>query len=707
MYDLFITCARGLEELLAQELESFPVSDVRLTHGGLFCKAEKKEIYTLCLQLRTASRVLLFIHEGEVHDRHSLLKQTQSIVWSQFVRGDESFVVRFSGTSETLRHTGFSSQVVKDGVLDFWRTKGLRPAVDKDEAGVTIAVQLSKGKARFFLDLSGSGLHERGYRKATGAAPIRETLAAAIAIRVLALHPETPKLVLDPCCGSGTLLVETAMILTNCAPGLLRNFWGFRSWLGHDEALFSEVLAAAEQRFSEGLAACETQFIGQDIDPKVINHADQAAYAAGVDRLFNFTIADATQADSFSQFADAENGLLLTNPPYGERLETPLAARIFYRKFGSAVRTLPDSWTAAVLAPDDTMLKAIRLRSAKKYNFYSGPLAIKLGVFPLANQEDFGARDHTDIANRLKKNWQQRHKWAKRQGVEAFRVYDADLPDYNAAVDCYGEHLVIQEYAAPQDIPDHVAEGRWWDLIDAVLSVLPFTADQLVTKQRRQQKGDAQYTRQAEQGERLESQEYNARFWVNLTDYLDTGLFLDHRLVRKDIQKLSKDKRVLNLFAYTGTASVHAALGGAEHVTTVDMSRTYLNWAKDNFRLNHLTLDKHEFIQADCLEWLQEMQEGGPQWDLIFLDPPTFSNSKRMEASFDIQRDYLQLLEWVKPLLAPNGLLIFSTNKRRFKFSTDEASNLGYSAVDRTQQSIPEDFKRQRLIHHCWYLSHA
>jgi 23S rRNA (guanine2445-N2)-methyltransferase / 23S rRNA (guanine2069-N7)-methyltransferase len=190
---------------------------------------------------------------------------------------------------------------------------------------------------------------------------------------------------------------------------------------------------------------------------------------------------------------------------------------------------------------------------------------------------------------------------------------------------------------------------------------------------------------------------------VNFDDYLDTGLFLDHRPIRLLIQKQAQGKRFLNLFAYTGSATVHAAVGGASVTTTVDMSNTYLQWAKDNLALN-TTTGRHEFIQANCVQWLaSEAKRQSRQYDLIFLDPPTFSNSKRMEDVFDIQLDYIALIEHASKLLTPTGTLYFSTNFRRFKFDLTQFS--GLNIADITAKTIPEDFARDQKIHYCWQIT--
>jgi 23S rRNA (guanine2445-N2)-methyltransferase / 23S rRNA (guanine2069-N7)-methyltransferase len=240
------------------------------------------------------------------------------------------------------------------------------------------------------------------------------------------------------------------------------------------------------------------------------------------------------------------------------------------------------------------------------------------------------------------------------------------------------------------------------DLLTGLLQSDLVANDKLVIKQRAQQKGRQQYERNSDEKERFAVQEYGAKFYVNLTDYLDTGLFLDHRNMRHYIQQNSQDKKVLNLFAYTGSASVHAALGGASKVTTVDMSNTYLNWAKDNFRLNQLPISKHEFIRADCMAWLKT--QISQRWDLIFLDPPTFSNSKKMDEVFDIQKDHVDLLSSVSRLLNPGGQLIFSNNKRQFKMDIEALDKLGLKVKNISSQSLSPDFERNKQIHNCWMI---
>lgn len=245
---------------------------------------------------------------------------------------------------------------------------------------------------------------------------------------------------------------------------------------------------------------------------------------------------------------------------------------------------------------------------------------------------------------------------------------------------------MVQEHAPPKTIDAHKARQRLFDIIAATISVLGIAPNKLVLKTRERQKGKNQYQKLGEKGEFLEVTEYNAHLWVNLTDYLDTGLFLDHRIARRMLGQMSKGKDFLNLFSYTGSATVHAGLGGARSTTTVDMSRTYLEWAERNLRLNGLTGRAHRLIQADCPAWLREANE---QFDLIFIDPPTFSNSKRMEDAFDVQRDHLALMKDLKRLLRAGGTIMFSNNKRGFRMDLDGLAKLGLKAQEITQKRSP------------------
>lgn len=709
MLNYFATCAKGLEPLLFDELQALGASDVKQTLAGCHFRGEQQTGYRVCLWSRLASRVLLQLDKQAVTNRDELLQAATDIDWPSLFSERATFAVDFRGTNTALNHTQFSARVVKDGVVDRFREdQHGRPNVDPEQPDIRINVRLARDTATFYLDLSGESLHKRGYRLQKGAAPLRETLAAAVVVRsgLTLADAQTESTMLDLFAGSGTLLLEAAQLLTDRAPGLARERWGFEAWRGHRAQVWKALREDAIERFESGRLACKARFVGVDADAQVLQAAETNAESLDVEHLFSWQHADAMAFDT----SELAPGLVLSNPPYGERLSDELAVLLMFRQLGQRIREHYQGWRVGLLAPEDVLLKRLKLTSEKKYKLYNGTIAVTLALFVINESQVEFTKSHDDaVANRLRKNAQKLSKWARKEGVNCYRLYDADIPEYNAAIDVYGDYLVIQEYAPPANIPDGIADDRFWHILETIPAVLPFDEAHMVVKQRKRQQGKGQYEKQdtAESIE-LDVTEYNAVFRVNLNDYLDTGLFLDHRLVRREIQRMATGKDVLNLFAYTGTASVHAGLGGANHITTVDLSRTYLNWAKDNFRLNHLTISKHDFIQADCLSWLEDQSAAiEKQWDLIFLDPPTFSNSKRMEQSFDVQRDHLELIKHACRLLKPGGTLVFSTNKRKFKLDHAALTDTGFVATDRSAWSIPEDFKRNKHIHQCWFIEHA
>jgi 23S rRNA (guanine2445-N2)-methyltransferase / 23S rRNA (guanine2069-N7)-methyltransferase len=306
------------------------------------------------------------------------------------------------------------------------------------------------------------------------------------------------------------------------------------------------------------------------------------------------------------------------------------------------------------------------------------------------------------FANRLQKNRKRLNKWLKKSGESCYRLYDADMPEYALAIDVYGHQVHVQEYAAPKSIDPSKAQRRLMDALSAIPVAMDVRPEQIHYKQRERQSGKAQYRKQANSGDRFVVEEGGAKLWVNLKDYLDTGLFLDHRPVRRLLGEKANGKRFLNLFCYTATATVHAALGGASDSISVDLSNTYLDWARDNFTLNALDPSRHRVVRDDCLRWLET---AGSEFDLIFMDPPTFSNSKRMEGTLDIQRDHARLIELAMARLAPAGELIFSNNQQRFRLDDEVASR--YRVEEITAQTYDPDFTRRANLHHCFRIRHA
>ncbi len=699
MNSLFASTGRGLEELLKTELEGLGAQNIQLVPGGVHYQGDDNMLYQSLMWSRLASRILLPLGEFGLWSDLDLYVGAQSVPWTELFDSHHSFAVHFSGTNDIIRNSQFGAMRVKDAIVDSFTRKNLsRPDVNRDSPDIRIVAWLNKDKVSLSLDLSGDALHQRNYRQQTGQAPLKENLAAAIVMRS-GWRAGTP--MIDPMCGSGTLLIEAAMIAADRAPGLARKHWGFTAWKGHNEAVWQEVSSEANRRASLAMQGKKVRFYGYDNDPQVIQRAQVNARKAGMAAFISFKAQDVLQLKN--PLPAEDTGTILSNPPYGERLESEPALIALHSQLGRIVKREFSGWKLSLFSGSPELLSCLQLRAERQFKAKNGPLdCVQKNYQLMAGSADSTRDIAEDYANRLRKNIKKLDKWAKQEGTNCYRIYDADLPEYNIAVDRYADWVVIQEYAPPKTVDAQKARQRLFDVISATLTVLDMPANRLVLKTRERQKGKSQYQKLGDKGEFFPVEEYNARLLVNLTDYLDTGLFIDHRIARRMLGEMSQGKDFLNLFAYTGSASVHAGLGGARSTTTVDMSRTYLEWAERNLQLNGLSGRAHRLIQADCLSWLQEAHES---FDLIFIDPPTFSNSKRMEDSFDVQRDHLDLLSHLKRLLRKGGTIMFSNNKRGFKMDLDGLAVLGLQAQEITQKTLSQDFARNKHIHNCWLIT--
>lgn len=702
----FATAARGFEEMLKTELEQICQAECKVTQGGVHFTTTQRGAYQALLHSRLASRILLPLVTTKIFSDLDLYATIVGINWAEIFDPRDTFFVDFNGTNREIRNTQFGAMRVKDGVVDYFERKGFaRPTVDKDHADIRIHVYLDRENMVVSLDLSGDALHMRGYREDTGKAPLRETLAAAIVLRS-GWQKGTP--LVDPMCGSGTLLIEAAQMQAGIAPQLHRKHWGFNAWKGHQQAVWKEVL---EQSYLQQNEDIQPLFFGFDLDHRVLAKAKQNAKNAGVAHLIQWQQGDVA---ALKNPCPEQVGTVICNPPYGERLGTTPALIALYSVFGQRLKQQFSSWNASIFSGEPELLNCLRLRSHRQFKAKNGPLDClqknyQISERTAAEQQadelkfEQNAQVAPDFANRLAKNIKKIEKWAKQQGINAYRLYDADLPEYNLAVDRYDDHIVVQEYAAPKNIDEQKARQRLLDAVSATLYVTGVETNKLVLKVRQKQKGTNQYEKLANKGDYFYVTEYGAKLWVNLTDYLDTGLFLDHRLTRKMVGQMAKGKTFLNLFAYTGSATIHAALSGAKSTTTVDMSNTYLNWAEQNLELNNLPLRNNRLFQADCLQWLAECRE---RFELIFVDPPTFSNSKRMEDSWDVQRDHIKLMTQLKRILTADGTIVFSNNKRGFKMDFEGLAELGLQAENISHKTLPLDFERNPQIHNCWIIRH-
>jgi len=701
----FATVAKGLEPLLTEELAALGADAVRIQHAGVQFAGDLACGYQVCLWSRLASRVLLRLAHFHAPDASTLKAGIEQIPWEDHLAPDGSFVVAFTGSSQAIRNTHFGALTVKDGIVDRFRARtGGRPSVRAERPDIRLAVHLFREQATVYLDLAGESLHRRAYRLEQGAAPLKESLAAALLLQAgwPAIAADGGAL-FDPVCGAGTLLIEGAWIAADIAPGLLRSYYGFQGWLGHVPALWQRLRREAQARRVAGLARLPP-IAGCDADGGVVALAQANLDRAGLAGRVRIAQGDLTQA---APPRGVRSGLVVANPPYGERLESPGTARTLHAALGARLAASFAGWRAAVISGLPEAGSLLRCLQPADLEVANGALPCTVWVWEVPGSEvpvrgEAAAVVAPDpgleaLANRLRKNARHLGRWARREGIEAYRVYDADLPEYAFAIDRYGDWLHVQEYAPPAQVDPEAAARRRAALLAALPDWLDVPMERVVFKTRERQRGRAQYHRQGAAGSERIVTESGLRFRVNLTDYLDTGLFLDHRLTRSLLREEAAGKRFLNLFCYTGSATVYAAAGGALSTTSVDLSATYLAWARENLVLNGLSDARHRLIQADGRVWIDEDTE---TYDLIFLDPPTFSNSKRMAGTWEVQRDHVGLIASVMARLAPDGQLIFSTNHRRFRL--DPAVAERWRVEDLSRATLPPDFARNPGIHRCY-----
>lgn len=706
MYNLVATCATGVEQLVKDEVQLFGGSNIEEDKGVVSWQSDLETAYRCCLWSRFASRILLKISSFQAEDEEMLYQGAKNVDWLAHMDVKTSFAINCTITGNSkITHSKYAALKVKDALVDSFRDSvGDRPSVQGNKPGVQFHLHLQGGEANIFVDLSGESLHRRGYRAKGTIAPLKETLGAAI-VALSGWQKEGGDLV-DPMCGSGTLLIEAAMMFGDSAPGLSRNYFGFYEWAEHDDALWRGLVEEAMAREDEGLEKKWPVIIGYDSDHVAVSAAKKNIIQAGLEDHIKVR-----QAELASLSPPSKSGMVLSNLPYGERLsETEYVARL-YRAFGRIVKEKFVGWRLGVFISNPDLTDRFTLSWDDKYKLHNGSIPCRLltgKVLPDSEPEFIwrlpeveGIKEKGEFANRLIKNMKKMQKWADREGVDCYRIYHSDLPDYNFSIDLYSKWIHVQEYAAPKTIDQELSASRLRHGLEMIREVLGVRSNRIFVKRREKQKGSRQYEKKDSKMKMYEVREGDCSLLVNFTDYLDTGLFLDHRPVREKIYQEAKGKRFLNLFAYTGTATAHAAMGGATSTTTVDLSTTYLDWARLNLAINGFSEVKHRVEQGDCVEWLGK---GHTKFDLIFMDPPTFSNTKKDKRVFDVQTDHLNLIDLATQRLEKEGLLIFSTNFRKFKL--DEEVLNRWDVKEISTQTIPFDFSRNKKIHKCWEIRH-
>jgi len=729
MPQFFATCASSLEYLLVDELKELGAENVKEGLSIVNFEAEWPTVYDILMWTRVASRVLYPVAKFEAKDEQTLYDQVSIIDWAQHIKSNASFMVNSQSFRSDLTHTKFISQRVKDAIVDhFTDMDEARPDVEFDHPDVTLQCRIRQNQVILSIDLAGAGLHRRGYRQQGGAAPIKENLASALLIRAgwqtkCRDEKQNSLCLYDPMCGSGTFLIEAAMMALDIAPGLQREYLGIFGWSQFKQELWDKTVESAKNKKEKSKNRNKLQIIGSDINPKAISIAQSNLALAGLEDVIKLHIA---AIDQVEQIDIPSEGLVIVNPPYSERLGEFDQVKQIYFELGQLLKQKFMGWKASVLSPDKDFGHSLGIRAKKIYKFNNASIACELLNFELesknfieqkrddlidANFKEKLTDAAVQLCNRIEKNRSKLKKHLNKNNISCYRIYDADLPEYNAAIDVYEDQLHIQEYKAPKSIDQKTALRRIKEIERVAAGVFQLPLKSVHVKQRRQQKGDWQYQSNKSQSNRSGGEEKKReieyqtvheggrKFLVNLADYLDTGLFLDHRKTRQLIADLSQNKNLLNLFCYTASVSVYAATAGAKSTTNVDLSNTYLKWAQDNFEKNNISLDNQHFVRWDILEWLDEAIHLPQRYDVIFLDPPTFSNSKKMEEHFDIQKDHCSLIEKCLELLTEGGTLIFSNNFAQFKMEYEQSEK--YTVKEITRQTTSQDFARRNL-HRCW-----
>lgn len=755
-----VSCPRGLSDLLARELVGLGAADVRERAVGVSFSGSLEAAYRACLWSRVANRLFLELARFDVADAEGFYRAAREIDWIAHLGPEATLACDFSGHHPSITHTHFGALKLKDAIVDSVReARSWRPSVELERPSVRVHAHANGNQIVVSLDLSGESLHRRGYRGAAGEAPLKENVAAGVLLR--AGWPEMAAVgapFLDPMCGSGTFVIEAALIAADRAPGLGREYFGFLGWAGHDAAAWERLLVEAQARARAGLAdalrrrGLEGAIRGQDRDPAAVRNARANAERSEIQPLVRFDVRvladsapivkplgdaaadgsvdiglDAASRQPDNATAEASNaaagiGLVCTNPPYGVRLEDRESARAVHRELGAILRGHFQGWNAAVLTGSPEFGLELGIRAHRTHTVWNGAIECRLLRMRVesASAREPGRLGKGDtnwraspgaqmFANRLAKNLKKQQAWAERSGVGCYRLYDADMPEYAFAIDVYKTWegtpradeltwLYVQEYAAPAEIEAEAVRKRRGEALSTLPDVTSVPPERIRVRTRRKTRRGEQYDKVRNTSDSHVVLEGGLKLLVNFDDYLDTGLFLDHRTTRARLRAAASGKRFLNLFAYTCTASVYAAAGGAAATTSVDMSNTYLNWGERNFSLNGLTLERNRLIQADCRVWLRDASR--ERFDLIFIDPPTFSNSKRMEGVLDVDRDHPTLIDGCARLLAPGGLIVFSTNSQRFRLA--ESLSHRYDVVDISAKTLPKDFERNPRIHRCF-----
>ncbi len=722
-FHLIAATAFGLESVVRRELTDLGIEATIGDPGRVEFTGDWQTVALANVWLRTADRVLVRIDRFDAPDFDALFNTVGAIDWGRWIPADGNVHVTGRSIKSQLTSVPAVQRSVKKAVsLALMRDHNVSE-LPETGAKTKVDVSLLNNVATITLDTTGPSLHRRGYRLHQSSASLKETMAAAL-VQLSVWQPGRP--LIDPFCGAGTIVIEAAMIARGIAPGRNREF-AFEAWGVLDPttvAACRQGRRRAEDQTLGGLGDGEVRLIGRDTDERALRAARENAARAGVEDLVHFEPGDVRELTNSRRF-----GSIITNPPYGQWIGgTPWELDELYRSLPEVFRRLP-TWSHHVLTAYPDFEATLGRNADRRRKLYNGRIECTyfqfLGPKPVAERRGRGddaavlehaagnpafgaAKDDPVIAEHAERFAARLRNQAKHlrrfpgRGITCFRLYERDVPEIPLVVDRYEDHLHIVEFERPHD-RDPARHADWLDAMAGTAGeVLEIPAKNVHLKRRGRQRGTDQHAKVADTGRRIIVDEGGLKFWVNLDDYADTGLFADHRNTRAMVGKQATGKRFLNLFSYTGSFTVYAAAAGAASTTSVDLNGNYLDWAADNLRLNGIDLRDHRGVVADVPAWVAE-HPAGNHYDLAVVDPPTFSNSKRTTADWDVQRDAVRLLSDVMRLMSPGGVVYFSNNYRQFKFAEEELLTVcpGISVREITKQTLPEEY-RNRRIHRCW-----
>ena len=731
--EFFARCAGGFEQVLGDELRTLHMRRVRPQVGGAIFFGTVADAYRACLWLRVATRVQLVLARVVSVDAQTLYEGVHALPWEELLVPGATIAVDAHGENDELRNTKFVALKVKDAVCDALRERsGARPDVDPHNPDFAIDVAVHPRKATIYLNLSGASLHRRGYREdgVQTEAPLKETLAAGVLLA--AGWPEIAShggVMVDPMCGSGTFAVEGAMMAAGIAPGLLRERWGFEGWLGHEPQVWERVRGEAR----EGAAGhTDAIVIAGDLDAHAVDIAKDNARRAGVEQLVRFHVDDAARLGRHLRGLRGRQevpGLLVANPPYGQRLGSVDELPRVNAALASAVASLPESWKVALITPDGSVDTALGRTADQTISCHNGPIRtwvrlyeggfahrLEQQVISLSGRQvsvPVAEENSAQFAARLRKAGKERLRWARREGIGCFRVYDADLPDYALSVDLYlgsAEHegqrwAIVEERRRPGKVDEQRAARRFADAVALTAATLDVPREQVIARAWRTER-DRRGRRDGDAGPApLVVSEHGLTFEVDLNGRPDTGLPIALRGVRELVSDRAKDARVANLFATTGAATVYAAAAGARSTTSIDTFEDRVEWVRSALARNGCEGMRHRLAREDARVWLQREAMAKRTYDLVVCVPPTWMPARTTgEGDWELQRDHAKLLAEAARILAPKGEIVFACELRGFSFARDALAKAGLAVEDVSARSLPHDCERSGKDHHCYLL---